>query len=236
MVTDFHTHILPGIDDGSGSVEESIGMLAMEWAQGITRVIATPHFYARYDSPEAFLERRDRAEQQLRQAMTDRKDLPEVTVGAEVYYFRGISESDALSHLTIRQKRCILIEAPEVPWPEEFYRELEAIWVKRKILPILAHIDRYISPFRTYGIPERLAQLPVMVQANSSFFLDWRTSAMAMKMLKEDRIHLIGSDCHGLVRRTPDLGRALEKIRKKLGLGVLERIRGYENEILGDGP
>ena len=61
MFIDFHTHILPGIDDGSASVEESIELLKAEAAQGITKVVATPHFYANYDSPERFLERRAKA-------------------------------------------------------------------------------------------------------------------------------------------------------------------------------
>ena len=236
MITDFHSHILPGIDDGSSSVEESLRMLREEWKQGITHVIATPHFYARYDSPEEFLERRSRAEQQLRQAMAEEANLPKVTVGAEVYYFRGISESHALPCLTIEGKRCILIEAPGAPWPEEFYREMEALWVRRKILPIIAHVDRYIGPFRTHGIPERLAQLPVMVQANGSFFLNRATAGMAMRMLKRDQIHLLGSDCHDVHRRPPNLRTAAEKIRQKLGPEALERIREYEIETLGDGP
>lgn len=236
MVTDFHSHILPGIDDGSGSVEESLEMLRLMGEQGITHVIATPHFYPKYDSPAAFLERRDRAEEQLRQAMKGQEGLPEISIGAEVYFFRGISESDVLSHLTIRGKRCILIEAPDAPWSEEFYQELEAIWVRRGIMPIVAHIDRYIAPFRTHGIPERLARLPVMVQANGSFFQNRFTAGLAMKMLKRDQIQLLGSDCHGLLHRPPNLGPVLEQIRKKLGPETLERIRGYENEILGESP
>ena len=47
MIVDFHSHVLPGIDDGSKSVEESLSMLRMEMSQGIRHVVATPHFYAR---------------------------------------------------------------------------------------------------------------------------------------------------------------------------------------------
>ena len=63
---DFHSHILPGIDDGSKSVEESLAMLRMAGEQGIECVVATPHFYPRYDSPKKFLARRAEAEAQLR--------------------------------------------------------------------------------------------------------------------------------------------------------------------------
>ena len=57
-VIDFHSHILPGIDDGSASVEQSIAMLRMEAEQGIDHVVATPHFYPQYDTPEHFLRKR----------------------------------------------------------------------------------------------------------------------------------------------------------------------------------
>lgn len=235
MVTDFHSHILPGIDDGSHSVEESIAMLHASAQQGITHMVATPHFYARYESPEAFLEKRDRAEETLRRAMARYNDLPEVSVGAEVYFFRGMSESEFLPRLTIRGKNSILVEMPPSPWRDEYYRELEDIWGKWGITPIVAHVDRYIWPLRTYGIPGRLEQLPVLVQANSSFFLERATAGMAMRMLKKDQIQLLGSDCHNMSSRKPDLGEAVEQIRRKLGTDILENIRAYENQIFGVG-
>ena len=234
MVTDFHSHILPGIDDGSANVEESIRMLQMEASQGIRHVVATPHFYARYDAPEIFLEKRDAAEALLRERMRKLPGLPELSIGAEVYYFRGMSESEFLPRLTIQGKGCILIEMPQAPWTEESLREIEAIWTNRGILPIIAHIDRYIAPFRTHRIPEKLACMPVLVQANASFFLDRSTSAMALRMLKADRIQLLGSDCHNAGSRKPNLGEAADLIRRKLGPEALQRIAGYENRILQD--
>lgn len=231
-VTDFHSHILPGIDDGSASVEESIAMLAAEAEQGIAHVVATPHFYANYDNPERFLKRRREAEERLRREMANHPGLPEVSVGAEVYFFSGISDSDILNQLTISEKRCILIEMPHSPWTASMYRELEDIWVKQGLTPVIAHIDRYIGPFRTFGIPERLADLPVIVQANADFFLDRRTSRMALRMLKEDRIQLLGSDCHNMRSRKPNLGDALALIEKRLGREVLDRVNACGAEIL----
>ena len=55
---------------------------------------------------------------------------------------------------------------------------------------------------------------------------------MAMRMLKEKRIHLLGSDCHNLGDRKPNLGNALQKIEKRLGASVLERIQSFENTVL----
>ena len=63
---DFHTHLLPGIDDGSQSVDESIQMLECMQMQGVEQVVATPHFYANHESVEDFLARRNAALQSLK--------------------------------------------------------------------------------------------------------------------------------------------------------------------------
>lgn len=235
-VIDFHTHILPKVDDGSKSIKESLAMLRQEAEQGIGHVVATPHFYPRYDSPEEFLARRAESEHRLREAMAGQEDLPALTVGAEVHYFPGISESDILQEMTIGQSGYVLIEMPQSPWKDTMYRELEGIRAKQGLIPVVAHIDRYIAPFRTQRIPERLEELPVLVQANASFFLDRATSRMAMRLLRQDRIQLLGSDCHNLTGRAPNLGAAVRQIEKRLGGAVLEQIRSYQNEILADEP
>ena len=70
-----------------------------------------------------------------------------------------------------------------------------------------------------------------MVQANASFFLHGSTRALALKLLRQDKIHLLGSDCHNLTTRPPLLGEAIGVIRQKLGEEVLERIRGYQSDL-----
>lgn len=232
MFTDFHSHILPGIDDGSSSVEESLKLLEIEAEQGIKRVVATPHFYANHDSPERFLERRANAKALLEEALENRIDMPKIEIGAEVHFFRGISDSEFLPELTITNKRFILIEMPDSDWSESMYSELESIYYQRGITPIIAHMDRYISPFRTRKIPEKFSKMPVLVQANASFFLEGGlTSKLALKLLKEDKIQLLGSDCHNLTKRPPKLGLAAEVIRKKLGEEYLERIENYGETV-----
>ena len=230
---DFHSHILPGVDDGSRSVEESLEMLRTEARQGIDTVVATPHFYANHDTPERFLRRRAAAWEMLQTAMAQEAGLPKVIPGAEVYYFSGISDSDQLHRLTTGQKRYIMLEMPTVPWTQNMYQEMENIYTKHGITPIIAHIDRYISPLRHRQILDRLEELPVLVQANSDFFLRPMTAPLALRMLKEKRIHLLGSDCHNCSTRKPELGRAIEKIEKHLGASALEHLRFYEETVLG---
>ena len=230
---DFHSHILPGVDDGSRSVEESLEMLRAEARQGIGTVVATPHFYANHDTPERFLRRRAAAWEMLQTAMALEAGLPEIILGAEVYYFSGISDSDQLHRLTTGQKRYIMLEMPTVPWTQNMYQEMENIYTKHGITPIIAHIDRYISPLRHRQILDRLEDLPVLVQANSDFFLRPMAAPLALRMLKEKRIHLLGSDCHNCSTRKPELGRAIEKIEKYLGASALEHLRFYEETVLG---
>lgn len=224
-VTDLHSHILPGIDDGSASPEESLAMLATAADQGISLVAATPHFDPRSDTPEAFLARRNRAASLLLEKMGE--GMPKLLLGAEVRYFRGISESEALSLLTLEGGKALLLELPGTPWPEEIWQELAIFRERTGIIPIIAHLDRYIGPFRTRGIPERLASLPVLVQANSGFFLKKTTASLALRLLREDKIHLLGSDCHGIHSRKPDLGPALAKLQP-----WVDRILDYEKTIL----
>lgn len=235
MVTDFHTHVLPGMDVGSASVSESIAMLREAFRQGITHVVATPHFYPQKDSPEAFLRRRQVAEDRLREQMARETDLPSLSVGAEVYFFPGMSNSDTLSLLTIGKNRYIMLELVNSPWSEYIYQEVQGIYEKQGLTPIIAHVDRYIRPFRTYGIPYRLEELPVLVQANADFFLNRRTASLALRLLKSDRIHLLGSDCHNLSDRAPNMGNAAQVIARRLGAEALERIGSYEQVVLSPG-
>lgn len=232
MVNDFHSHILPQIDDGSSSVQESVAMLEMEAAQGVAHVVATPHFYAQHDTPEHFLKKRKASELVLREAMQEQKGLPEISIGAEVYYFRGISESEILPKLTIGASRYVLVEMPMGSWTDAMYRELAGIHEKQGLIPIIAHIDRYIGLFRTRSILDKLENLPVLIQTNASFFTQLSTRELAFRLLREHRIHLLGSDCHNLTTRAPNLLDAVRLIERRLGKEHIERINYYENEIL----
>lgn len=232
-LVDFHSHILPCIDDGSASLEESIAMLRMEAEQGIRHVVATPHFYAQHDSIEGFLERRAESERLLRKEMEKYEDLPAVTVGAEVYFFRGISQSDVLRKLTVGNSDFSLIEMPVATWTDSMYEELARIYRDQGITPIMAHVDRYFTRFRTFGIPEKLERLPVLVQANASFFCG-SSAARAMRMLQKEQIHLLGSDCHNMHSRRPNLGKAIERIQKHCGNEALENIAAFQCDVLGE--
>ena len=234
MVTDFHSHVLPGIDDGSQSVAESIKMLQMLSEQGITRVIATPHFYPERTSPKSFIAKRNTAEQILREEMEKHANLPEVLVGAEVYYYQGISDWDGLKDLTIGDNNCLLIEMPFKQWTVPMYQELADIYERHDLWPVIAHVDRYIKPFLPSDLPERLYDMPVYVQANASSFLHFTTRSMMLRMLEREQVNLLGSDCHNLNKRKPDMAQALKIINRHLGESALAHIQFCEGILLGE--
>lgn len=55
---DFHTHILPGLDDGAKTLDESIQLLKMEEEQGVDTIVFTPHYYHEREDLKSFLQRR----------------------------------------------------------------------------------------------------------------------------------------------------------------------------------
>lgn len=227
---DFHSHILPGIDDGSDSLEMSLRMMRLEAEQGIKRVVATPHFYPQYDSPDRFLKRRYEAESQLREEISRHPGLPELTVGGEVYFFPHMSHVDALRDLTIAGTEYILIEMPAAPWTSQMYQELERIYINQGLTPIIAHVERYLGPFLDNRVEKRLADLPVLVQSNASFLMNGNRG---LRMLRKHQIHLLGSDCHNMTERKPNLEQARQRIIEKLGAEALEWINANGREVLG---
>ncbi len=234
-LTDVHTHVLPHMDDGSPSVEVSLQMLRKEAENGREKVVLTPHFYARHDSPERFLARRRQAWEQLSESLPEGEMFPKLYLGAEVRYYDGISESDALNNLRIEGTNLILVEFPfTVPITQRMLDDVSAIPARQGLTPVLAHMDRYMGRILTRGIPEKFNAIPGYVQVNASFFLDWVSRPLALRLLRDDRIQLIGSDCHNMDSRPPHLDEAEIVIERTLGPEILERISSLEKEILPD--
>ena len=129
---DFHSHVLPGIDDGSDCVEESLEMLHTAKNQGVSTMLATPHFYAQDVSVDHFLEKRKKAYDTLKRCMDD-SDCPDIRLGAEVCYFRGIGRAREIEKLCIEGTRVIMVELPFRQWDEEVLRDVEELMEKQNV-------------------------------------------------------------------------------------------------------
>lgn len=209
---DFHSHILPCIDDGSKSVEESIKMLRLLKEQKVSTVVATPHFYANHHSVGQFLSKREASFIKISHLIND--NLPRVILGAEVKYYEGISRLDNLKKLCIGDTNLLLLEMPMKRWTEYILREVRQLNSFGNIRVVIAHIDRYVS-FQSKDTIDTLIEDGILIQANTEFFLNFRTRRKAVKMLRSGLIHFIGTDCHNLKTRKPDMDDALSYIKRK---------------------
>lgn len=203
---DFHSHVLPGIDDGSKSVDESLKMLRLSAEQGIKIMCATPHFYPDEDDPERFFRRRAKSWQRLSEAMDDR--MPKIILGAEVYYFAGISRSDIVEVLRIGKTELLLLEMPFTRWTQSMVNEIIMLGERHRVTVMLAHIERYLK-YQEAGTWDILLANNVIMQSNADFFLNRRSRHKAEKLLRSGTIHVIGSDCHNVEERPPRIGEAL---------------------------
>ena len=226
---DWHSHILPQMDDGSRNVTESIAMISMQASQGVDTVIATPHFYANDETVEKFLTRRDEAWRQLKEQLPD--DAPEILLGAEVRYYQGISHLEDLKDLRITGSRLLLLEMPLTQWTEYTLRELTELSGKNSIKIILAHIERYLR-LQKRAVWERLYESGILMQVNASFLTACTSRRRAISLLQDSGAHFIGSDCHNMTSRAPHIGKAFEILEKKLGREYVSQMNEYGNTVL----
>lgn len=226
---DWHSHILPQMDDGSQSVEESLNMLKVLSDQGVSTVIATPHFYANDESVEAFLKRRDHAFSQLR--LNLKGNMPNIILGAEVKYYQGISRLKNLKDLRIDNTEFLLLEMPVNEWSELMVRELSELSCRSGMNIILAHGERYFHLQKREAL-NRIFESDILIQVNASFFESFISRIKAISMLKKGRIQLIGSDCHNMTTRPPNVSKALNIIRKRFGDDFINQMNEYGDSLL----
>ena len=222
LIIDFHSHILPAIDDGSRDVKTSIEMLQMSSAQRIAVMIATPHFYPMHDRVEDFLQRRNEAHERLQSCLT--ADMPKIILGAEVAFFKGISRAEKLEAMTVENTKLLLLEMPFAPWSDEDIEEVRILAENRGFTVMLAHVERYFSIRENRKKMQELLRLPVIVQINSGSLLDWKKREKIVRMFQDGQAHVLGSDCHGVSRRSPNLLAGREVLKKRLGQDILDDI------------
>ena len=226
---DWHSHVLPQMDDGSKSVEESLTMLKMQSEQGVDTVIATPHFYANDESVESFLQRRREAYEKIEPSLSE--ELPRVLLGAEVAYYSGISRMEDLSKLCIEGTKLLLLEMPFSKWTDYVIKEVRELALQRRVVIILAHIERYLG-FQSVSVFEKLLECGVIMQVNASFFCRFPTKRNAIKLLNSGIVRLVGSDAHNLSVRPPKLFEAYRYIEKNLSKDFIWNMEEYGKNLL----
>ena len=204
-----HSHILPGADHGSESVEMSVSQLRMAREAGIDTILSTSHFYMENDNVEDFLKRRSECYKKLMSAMPDDlKNEIDIILGAEVTLYNGLDKLEGLEKLCIGDTRNILIEMPMVRWNSTVYETLENIIRNRGLNPIIAHIDRYLD----FNNAKKLIEMEVALQVNASAFEKFFICQKVMKLFKYGYAMYLGSDIHLLGPQYEQYKKAVKKL------------------------
>jgi protein-tyrosine phosphatase len=232
-IVDFHTHILHGIDDGSKDIETSLKMLKEEFKQGVTRVVLTPHFYASRNSFSAFKAEREKKINELREFIKNESAIPKISLGAEVSYFSGISSCEKLKDLTIDNSNYLLLEMPFAKWDNDTIEDVLKIGENLELNVILAHFNRYFMYNNGKNI-RLLAEHGVKLQLNSECLFDKKTKKESYKLLSEQYISFIGSDCHNLENRAPNLVQLKDALIQDFSQDVFNEINFSQQIIFED--
>lgn len=215
---DTHLHILPGIDDGPETMQESLALARVLVQEGIHTAIATPHYNDQFPQypAEEIRERVNDVQQEL-----DRHDIPlRLFPGHEALIKPGLVEDIQAGRIaTLNGSRYLLLELWNNTWlsaTERVIFELRAYG----IVPIIAHPERY------HAIQQDPARLTALLQqggltqltANSLVGLWGKTARhSAETLLKKGLIHCIASDAHGLQKRQPGITHGLQRAVELLG-------------------
>lgn len=189
-IIDFHTHILPGADHGSDSLQTSISQLNLAKKASVDVIVATPHFYPHLHKLSKFLERRESAYRALKEA-TDFKIL----CGAEVLLCEKIENFDNMDSLCIDGTKTLLLELPFSSFRESYVDSVEEL-IDRGYKVVLAHAERY--PVSSI---ESLVAVGAKIQLNASAVSGILVKKHIKRWLLSDNVVALGSDIHMLGKK-----------------------------------
>lgn len=233
---DIHSHILPNIDDGSKSIEESVNLLNILKEQGITEVIATPHFYPHLDNLEEFSEHRQSQFEELSEAIKD-KNLPKIYLGCEILYFNGIANVNNFDSLTLNGSKYLLMELTDDCINDDLFYNLSRLRNEKQIIPIIAHLERYHRSKNFKKLLKFIKKEKIVVQLNADSFLEGYYASILKKLINSDLELIVASDTHSSEHRPPFISKALSIIKEKYGETcydkILKNMSILSNNIIG---
>lgn len=224
---DFHTHVLPNMDDGSDSIETSLKMLDEASKQGFDTVIASSHFYPNVEDIDSFIKRRDKA-----YSLLEDKDLNiRVLKGAEVQFFNGISKNEDVRNLCIEGTNVLLVE---MPFNRKFDKSMidELVELTRFYKVMIAHFERYLEN-NSIDLFKNLYKNGVVIQVNAGSFNRYFLRRKLIKMIKLGFKVIIASDMHNLTTRPENVCQALERIKKSVDVSTYNQLLKYNESIIG---
>lgn len=224
---DFHSHILPEIDDGSKSYEESLKMLEEAQNIGFDTVISTSHYAVDcYESPEY-------KRKELIEDLNLEENVPEIILGSEIFLTYNIIELlKEYKASTINGTNYVLIELPL----RHHFNNLKNIINTLKendYRPIIAHPERYLFIQNNFKEIYELKELGVLFQCNYGSILGnygIKAKSTIKKMLKNGLVSFMGSDAHRKKSIYLQIPKAISLISKYISSEELQNIITHNAE------
>lgn len=229
MKIDMHSHILPGIDDGSRSIEESLQLLDVFSENGTDIVVATPHFYCEEQSISSFLEKRNAAYEQLKPHL--KPSHPQIILGAEVLYSPILTGNEDISKLAIQGTDFVLFEMPYRKITADIVTNVSKIVDFMDVKLLIAHIERYLH-FTTFSELSNLMELDVLGQINVKSLMKSSSKRACFKLIKKGYVHALGTDYHRIDKPVANIADAFDILDKKFGDGYTNHLINNEVHIL----
>ena len=133
-------------------------------------------------------------------------------------------EERDLEPLCIRDTRTLMLEMPFTDWTDLQVETVEALVLDRRYDVVLVHPERFCFSKSNKHKLKQLAQLPIGLQVNAGSLLRWGTRRLALDLLQMAHMPLLGSDCHNLTSRPPNLKEGRKVVMQKLGEDFLTKI------------
>ncbi len=196
---DLHSHLLPNLDDGVTSFEESLEILTRFEAAGYQKIITTPHIMGDFYKNTPSIIQSSLAE--LKDYVKGKVNL-EIEAAAEYYLDESFADllAKGPDKLLTLGKNFILFETGFMAEPiflNEVLFKMQSVGLK----PVLAHPERYLYLQENWDLVESLSDRGVYFQINLNSLVGYYSKPvqkLARRMIKEDKIHFLGSDCHNL--------------------------------------
>ncbi|NLL73143.1 MAG: hypothetical protein GX237_06405 [Clostridiales bacterium] len=224
---DIHTHILPNIDDGAKDVAEALKMTEYLEEQGVETAVCTPHFDSTKISLEEFIGKREKAFL----AIKDSKIT--LISGSETLYHDFLYQYSDLTPICINNSKYLLLELPYKEVISEYeFQSITKFMNLFNIIPVIAHIERYDCLWKNKKNIRRLMNLGCLIQVNANTIIDTKKRKRAVKYIKKGLIDLIGSDCHNMTKRPPNLKDAFVIIEEELGTSYCDLLNENADSIV----
>ncbi len=226
---DIHNHILPGLDDGSSCLEETLMLIESEYEQGVSNIIFTPHY--RVDMFEVPVDEHKRIFDETISGIKTKFPAMNFYLGCEFHLdsksFKVLNPSYCLCGTNI-----LLVEFDYGASFSTMVKLLREV-LSLGIIPIIAHVERYDAIVEDISRVMELRSMNCKIQINADAVIGkngFSSKRLVNKLLKMEAVDFVASDAHNIDARSVRMGKAMSFVIKKYGEETKDNL--FRNNIV----